>query len=148
LIKVRIFPLILILIFIHQSNCYSQNFEFKPFNKKLKNPAFTYIDGGIGVQFNRNFEATSDTYAYNTPEYQSRYIVAMYRENLNQDAVYYIDEHGNTEYVVFSSTSHVNQNQLIPKRDSFNPYGARTPLEGIATGILNVLIRYKSLIWK
>ena len=99
-----------------------------------------YRHGEIGIAIKRGHTIRHDLFGYNSIKFKQEQVVSMYQEQGNQDMIYYINPDGVTQYISYGSTSHTNLNHLFaPRRDSFNPYGVKNPLEGVVTGVLKMV---------
>lgn len=106
-----------------------------------------YRNGVIGIALTRNQRNRHDVIGYNSTTYNQEQVVSMHQEESNQDMIYYINPDGVTQYISYGSTSPANLNHLFtPKRDSFNPYGVKNPLEGVVTGVLKMVFT-RRLYW-
>ena len=105
-----------------------------------------YLNNSLSLSLNQNLSGRYDSYSYKPVVFGNTQIISMNRSDLNQDMVYFIDAKGNTQYVTYGVTNPVNINKYSVPKDSFNPYGASDPWEGLATGILNGLIN--GTLWK
>ena len=99
-----------------------------------------YSNGVIGIALRRDLTIRHDLFGYNSIKFNQEQVVSMHQEHGNQDLIYYINSDGVTQYISYGSTSHTNLNHLFtPRRDSFNPYGVKNPLEGVVTGVLKMV---------
>lgn len=110
------------------------------------NTSIYYLNNSLGLSLNQDLSGRYDTYSYKPTVFGNTQIISMNRSDLNQDMVYFIDAKGNTQYVTYGVTNPVNMDIYSVPKDSFNPYGASDPWEGLATGILNGLIN--GTLWK
>ncbi len=99
-----------------------------------------YRGGVIGIALSHDQSVRFDSFSYNSLSFNQEQVISMYLDEGNQDMIYYINQDGVTQHVSYGSTSSLNLNQLrTPKRDSFNPYGVKNPIEAVVTGVLNVV---------
>ena len=99
-----------------------------------------YRNGIIGIAINHDQSLRHDFFSYNPITFNQEQVVSMYREDGNQDMIYFVNPDGVTQYISYGTTSPMNLNRLFaPKRDSFNPYGVKNPIEGVITGVLNLV---------
>ena len=99
-----------------------------------------YRNGVIGISLNHDQSQRHDFFSYNSMTFNQEQVVSMYQEDGNQDMIYFVSPDGVTQYISYGPTSPMNLNQLFaPKRDSFNPYGVKNPIEGVITGVLNLV---------
>ena len=76
-------------------------------------------------------------------------IISIHQPESTYDLIFWVDEHGNTQYKSKADTGPYNKSfNYIHRYDSFNPYGSTDIREALFAGVMNTLFKNHIRGWR